>query len=132
MAGQEAAHSQLIQQLTVAKNALAILLNQAPAANPAQSLASGETWVEIKQLPDVAVPDVSVGVPADLLVRRPDVKASLYQLRSALASKDATYASYFPSLSLTGGVGESTSELKELLRNPVGSLGAGLVLPFLQ
>lgn len=71
-----------------------------------------------------------MGVPADLLVRRPDVKASLYQLRSALASKDATYASYFPSLSLTGGVGESTSELKELLRNPVGSLGAGLVLPF--
>ncbi|MBW3517279.1 MULTISPECIES: efflux transporter outer membrane subunit [Shewanella] len=132
MAGQEAAHSQLIQQLTVAKNALAILLNQAPAADPVQSLASGGTWVEIKQLPDVAVPDVSVGVPADLLVRRPDVKASLYQLRSALASKDATYASYFPSLSLTGGVGESTSELKELLRNPVGSLGAGLVLPFLQ
>lgn len=38
MAGQEAAHSQLIQQLTVAKNALAILLNQAPAADSAQSL----------------------------------------------------------------------------------------------
>lgn len=35
-------------------------------------------------------------------------------------------------MSLTGSVGESTSELKELLRNPVGSLGAGLVLPFLQ
>lgn len=78
------------------------------------------------------MPEISVGVPADLLVRRPDVKASLYQLRSALASKDATYASYFPSLSLTGSVGESTAELKELLRNPIGSLGAGLVLPFLQ
>jgi len=122
LAGQEAAHSQLVQQLTVAENALAILLNRAP----------GETLVEIKRLPEVAVPEVTVGIPADLLVRRPDVKAALYQLRSALAGKDATYASYFPTLSLTAGVGESTSELKELLRNPVGSLGAGLVLPFLQ
>ena len=122
LAGQEASHSQLQQQLAEAENALAILLNRAP----------GQVAVEIKQLPDSAVPEVGVGIPADLVGRRPDVKAALYQLRSALASKDATYASYFPSLSLTGSVGESTSELKELLRNPVGSLGAGLVLPFLQ
>lgn len=122
LAGQEASHSQLLQQLAEAENALAILLNRAP----------GQVAVEIKQLPDSAVPEVGVGIPADLVGRRPDVKAALYQLRSALASKDATYASYFPSLSLTGSVGESTSELKELLRNPVGSLGAGLVLPFLQ
>ncbi|MFB2640181.1 efflux transporter outer membrane subunit [Shewanella bicestrii] len=122
LAGQEASHSQLLQQLVEAENALAILLNRAP----------GQVAVEIKLLPDNAVPEVGVGIPADLVGRRPDVKAALYQLRSALASKDATYASYFPSLSLTGSVGESTSELKELLRNPVGSLGAGLVLPFLQ
>lgn len=122
LAGQEASHSQLLQQLVEAENALAILLNRAP----------GQVAVEIKQLPDSAVPEIGVGIPADLVGRRPDVKAALYQLRSALASKDTTYASYFPSLSLTGSVGESTSELKELLRNPVGSLGAGLVLPFLQ
>lgn len=122
LAGQEAAHSQLLQQLVEAENALAMLLNRAP----------GQVAVEISQLPAVEVPEIGVGIPADVVVRRPDVKAALYQLRSALASKDATYASYFPSLSLTGSVGESTSELKELLRNPVGSLGAGLVLPFLQ
>lgn len=122
LAGQEASHSQLLQQLVEAENALAILLNRAP----------GQVAVEIKQLPDSAVPEVGVGIPADVVGRRPDVKAALYQLRSSLASKDATYASYFPSLSLTSSVGESTSELKELLRNPVGSLGAGLVLPFLQ
>ncbi|MGL4748086.1 MAG: efflux transporter outer membrane subunit, partial [Shewanella sp.] len=122
LAGQEASHSQLLQQLVEAENALAILLNRAP----------GQVAVEIKQLPDSAVPEIGVGIPADVVGRRPDVKAALYQLRSSLAGKDATYASYFPSLSLTGSVGESTSELKELLRNPVGSLGAGLVLPFLQ
>ena len=122
LAGQEAAHSQLIQQLVEAKNALAILVDQPHA----------ETFANIKQLPDGVLPDIAVGVPADLLIRRPDVKASLYQLRSTLANKDAIYANYFPNLTLTGSVGESTSELKELLRNPVGTLGAGLVLPFLQ
>nr|WP_258405956.1 TolC family protein [Shewanella acanthi] len=73
-----------------------------------------------------------MNVPADLVGRRPDVKSALYQLRSSLASKDATYVSYFPTLSFTGAIGESTSGLKKLLCNPVGSLGAGLVLPFLQ
>ncbi|MCH1929596.1 efflux transporter outer membrane subunit [Shewanella sp. A25] len=122
LAGQEASHSQLKQQLLEAENALAILLNRSPE----------NALVQITQLPEVNVPEIAVGVPADLVGRRPDVKSALYQLRSSLASKDATYASYFPTLSLTGAVGESTSELKELLRNPVGSLGAGLVLPFLQ
>ena len=122
LAGQEAEHSQFVQQLTEAENALATLVNRA----------SGDTRLAIRQLPETAIPDIAVGVPADLLVRRPDVKASLYQLRSALASKDATYASYFPSLNLTGSVGESTSELKELLRNPIGTLGADIALPFLQ
>ena len=53
------------------------------------------------------------------------MKASLYQLRSALASKDATML--FPQPELNRRCRESTSELKEPLRNPVGSLGAGLV-----
>lgn len=66
LAGQEAAHSQLLQQLVEAENALAILLNRAP----------GQVAVEIKQLPDSAVPEIGVGIPADLIGRRPDVKAA--------------------------------------------------------
>nr|WP_244859317.1 TolC family protein [Shewanella dokdonensis] len=122
LAGQESSHSELLQQLTEAQNALAILFNQPPTQLPLQ----------ITKLPDGAVPEIAAGVPADLLVRRPDVKAALYSLRSALASKDATFAGYFPTLNLTGSVGDSSSELKELLRNPIGTLGAGLTLPFLQ
>lgn len=121
-AGQEASHSQLVQQLKEAENALAILMNKKPE----------DTKVKISTLPNTELPDIAVGLKSELLIRRPDVKSSLYQLRSALASKEATSRSYFPSLSLTGSVGESTSDLKELLRNPVGSLGVGLVLPFLQ
>ncbi|MDN5369954.1 MAG: hypothetical protein PWP74_1262 [Shewanella sp.] len=122
LAGQESSHSELLQQLTEAQNAMAILFNRPPEQLPLQ----------IAKLPEGAVPQIAAGIPADLLVRRPDVKAALYSLRAALASKDATFASYFPSLSLTGSVGDSSNELKELLRNPIGTLGAGLTLPFLQ
>ena len=122
LAGQESSHSELLQQLTEAENALALLFNQPPL----------QLSLQIDKLPNGPVPEIAAGVPADLLVRRPDVKAALYALRAALASKDATFASYFPTLSLTGAVGDSSTELTNLLRNPVGTLGAGLTLPFLQ
>ncbi|ERV81068.1 hypothetical protein Q058_00139 [Pseudomonas aeruginosa BL04] len=38
----------------------------------------------------------------------------------------------YPDLSLTGTLGYSSTALGELLKNPVGALGAGLSLPFLQ
>lgn len=122
LASQQASQSQLQQQLTEAENAFSLLFNQPPGAVTAQ----------IEHLPATPLPDISPGVPADLLVRRPDVKSALYALRSALASKDATFAQYLPTLTLTGSVGDSSDQLKTLLRDPVGTLGAGLVLPFLQ
>ncbi|KFZ36049.1 RND transporter [Shewanella mangrovi] len=122
LAGQESSHSELVQQLVEAQNAMAILFDRPPEQFP----------IAIDKLPDGKVPTINAGVPADLLVRRPDVKAALYQLKASLAAKDATFAQYFPTLNLTGSVGDSSSELKELLRNPIGTLGAGLTLPFLQ
>lgn len=122
LAGQQSSHSELVQQLVEAENAMAILFDQPPKQFP----------VSIDKLPDGKVPTINAGVPADILVRRPDIKASLYQLKAALAAKDATFAQYFPTVNLTGSVGDSSSALKDLLRNPVGTLGAGLTLPFLQ
>ena len=118
---QQVSFSQLHQQLTESKNALSMLLNQPPQ----------DVTLNIEKLPEGTLPDIASGIPADLLLRRPDVKASLYQLKSMLASKDALAASYFPSLTLTGELGTSSSKLLELLQNPVGTLGAELTLPFL-
>ena len=101
---------------------MAILFDRPPEQFP----------VSIDKLPEGKVPTINAGVPADILVRRPDIKASLYQLKAALAAKDATFARYFPTVNLTGSVGDSSNALKDLLRNPVGTLGAGLTLPFLQ
>jgi NodT family efflux transporter outer membrane factor (OMF) lipoprotein len=122
LAGQQASHSDLEQQLTEAQNSLAILYNQPPL----------QMAINIEKLPEGAIPIIVAGVPSDLLIRRPDVKSALYSLKSAYSSEDATFAGYLPTLTLTGSVGTSSTQLKNLLRDPVGTLGANLVLPFLQ
>ncbi|WP_254693695.1 efflux transporter outer membrane subunit [Shewanella sp. MEBiC00475] len=122
LAGQQASHSDLQQQLTEAQNSLAILYNQPPSKMP----------IHIDKLPGDAIPTIAEGIPADLLIRRPDVKSALYALKSAYASKDATFAGYLPTLTLSGSLGTASNELKDLLQNPIGTLGANLVLPFVQ
>ena len=47
-------------------------------------------------------------------------------------TKYATKASYYPSISLTGSLGSSSTSLSNLLQNPALALGASLSLPFLQ
>jgi NodT family efflux transporter outer membrane factor (OMF) lipoprotein len=122
LANQEAAHTQLLLQRTQARNALAILFDRPPGALPN----------EPQRLPDGALPGVPPGVPADLLVRRPDLRAAELRLRKTLAQVDATRRSFYPVLTLTGSVGGSSSALSQVLADPVSTLGAGLLLPFVQ
>lgn len=122
LAGLQAQQSQYQQQLVEANNAFAILFDQPPL----------DMTNNVKSLPDTDLPTVTSGVPADLLIRRPDVKAAIYDIKSNLAAKDSADLGYLPTLTLTGALGGSSEELKELLSNPIGSLGADLTLPFLQ
>ncbi|EKO3498972.1 efflux transporter outer membrane subunit [Vibrio fluvialis] len=121
LAGLEATHRDYLQQRTEAVNAFAILFDQPPQ----------DLTTSIPALPDYAVPTIEAGVPADVLNRRPDVKQSLFELKSVLATKDNTDTNYFPSLTLTGALGGSSTELRKLLSDPIGTLGADLTLPFL-
>ena len=105
------------------RTALAALMHQ-----PVQQL----NIAEPQRLPRITLPAISAGLPADLLSRRPDLQASELRLRKALATKDATKASYYPSINLTGNLGSSSTSLTSLLQNPVLTLGANLSLPFLQ
>ncbi|KCB31380.1 outer membrane efflux protein, partial [Bordetella hinzii CA90 BAL1384] len=61
----------------------------------------------------------------------PDLRAAEARLRAAVATTDATRASYYPPLTLTGSLGSASDSLGNLLANPVAALGAGLALPFL-
>jgi NodT family efflux transporter outer membrane factor (OMF) lipoprotein len=115
--------SQLRQQVVEARTALAVLLHQ-----PVQQL----DLAEPQSLPQIQLPNIDAGIPAQILSRRPDLRAAELRLRKALASKDATKASYYPSISLTSSLGATSTSLTELLKNPTLALGASLSLPFLQ
>ncbi|MBU1568364.1 MAG: TolC family protein, partial [Proteobacteria bacterium] len=102
---------------------LAILFN-----GPPRSMLSQEP----QDLSAVTIPQVDAGLPATLLARRPDLRAAEFRLRSALATTDATRVSYYPTFSLTGNLGYSSTALRDLLNNPLATLGVQLALPFLE
>ena len=120
---QKTSLSQIQQSLVETRTAIAVLLHM-----PVQQLNIDEP----KRLPRLALPSIAAGLPADILSRRPDLKAAELRLRESLATKDATMASYYPSISLTGNLGSSSTSLTQLLKNPALTLGASLSLPFLQ
>ncbi len=115
------AQSQLLQQRVEARTALTVLLDGTP-------------WPQADEPQDLDAarsPALAAGVPAELLARRPDLRAAELRLRGSLADIKATATSYYPALSLTGSVGASSTALSDVLKHPVASLGAGLTLPFL-
>lgn len=59
-------------------------------------------------------PAVPVGLPSELLERRPDVRRSEQQLHAATARIGAAKADYFPKFSLTGSLGTQGSKFKDL------------------
>lgn len=54
------------------------------------------------------------GLPAEVLLRRPDVLQAEHQLRAANANIGAARAAFFPSISLTGSIGSASNELSNL------------------
>jgi NodT family efflux transporter outer membrane factor (OMF) lipoprotein len=60
-------------------------------------------------------PQVPVGVPADLLLRRPDIRRAERQLAAATARIGVAESDLFPKLSITGSMGLDSSRIKSLL-----------------
>ena len=118
----QATQTTLQQNVVTANTALALLFDAAPVPASLQTL---------QTLPSSPLPEVAAGLPAELLARRPDLRAAELRLREAHVQIDATRASYYPALTLTGALGTSSASLANILQNPFGSLGAALSLPFL-
>ena len=57
------------------------------------------------------------GLPADLLARRPDVRAAEHALLAANANIGAARAAFFPSISLTGFYGNASADLSSLFQS---------------
>jgi multidrug efflux system outer membrane protein len=61
------------------------------------------------------LPDLSPGLPSDLLQRRPDILQAEHELKAANANIGAARAAFFPRITLTGSVGSGSPELSGLL-----------------
>jgi len=119
---QQSTLEDLQRQRVAALNAIDLLLDGQHWNPAAQPVGSGEA----------EPPPVAVGLPAELLSRRPDLRAAELRLREQLRQVDVTRLNFYPRLNLTGQLGTSTAELANVLKNPVGTLGADVLLPFLQ
>lgn len=65
--------------------------------------------------------DVPVGIPSDVLTRRPDVLAAEHQLVAANADIGATRAAFFPSILLTAQAGTASTQLSGLFKPGSGA-----------
>ncbi|MBI5626719.1 MAG: efflux transporter outer membrane subunit [Nitrosomonadales bacterium] len=97
------------------------LERQQAAAENLLDLLMGRPVVELKDLPagrSLAEQDISSdvvsGMPADVLLQRPDVLAAEQKLIAANANIGAVRAAFFPRISLTGSAGVASSDLSGL------------------
>lgn len=102
------------------QHALAVLTGAAPGP------------FELEVQPFVTQPPiVPVGMPADLLERRPDVAEAERSLSARNAEIGIAQAALFPSIKLTGALGFESAELSDLLNrdSQIWLLGASLAQP---
>ena len=78
-----------------------------------------------------AGPDVEVGLPSDLLERRPDIRRSEAQLVAATARIGEAKADLFPRFVLIGAAGRQASQLHDITLGAGNffSVGPGISLP---
>jgi NodT family efflux transporter outer membrane factor (OMF) lipoprotein len=74
------------------------------------------------------VPVVPVGLPSDLLRRRPDIRRAERQLAAATARIGEATADYFPRFALTGSIGQQSQRAKNLFDSgsTFWSIGPGI------
>jgi multidrug efflux system outer membrane protein len=102
-------------QLAQDRNALALLIGQSV---PNELIPTGA----VNQI--TASPTIPAGLPSELLQHRPDIAQTEFKLKAAGANIAVARAAYFPSISLTGNVGYSSTSLSDLFKS--GSFGWGI------
>lgn len=80
-----------------------------PDMLPAQSLSELPLW-----------PDLPVGLPSEILLRRPDILQAEHALKAANANIGAARANFFPRITLTAGIGTASNDLSNLFDGGTG------------
>jgi multidrug efflux system outer membrane protein len=98
-----------LQLLAQSENALVHLVGQ-PLPH---DLPTGKPF-EQQQL----LADLPVGLPSEILQRRPDILAAEHNLKAANANIGAMRAAFFPKIVLTGSAGVASAKLTDLFAGP--------------
>src|SRR5215470_9129703 len=119
----KAAVPTLVSGIDVSIHRLSVLLGEEPGALRSE--------LEKPSPIPAAEPDVEVGLPSDLLQRRPDIRRSEAQLAAATARVGEAKAEWFPRFVLTGTAGRQATELHDLTLGAGNffSVGPGISLP---
>src|SRR5262249_14161703 len=113
----------LLSGIDVSIHRLSVLLGEEPGALRSE-------LEKTKPIPS-AGPDVQVGLPSDLLKRRPDIRRAESQLAAATARIGEAKADLFPRFVLTGTAGRQATQLHDLTLG-LGNyfaVGPGISLP---
>ena len=94
----------LARQRAQAINALTLLVGK-----PLEGLPTEHSLAEQN-----IITDIPAGMPSDLLVRRPDIRAAEQRLKATNANIGAARAAFFPRISLTASIGTASNELSGL------------------
>ncbi|MDE1914862.1 MAG: efflux transporter outer membrane subunit [Sphingomonadales bacterium] len=119
------------QRLDAARAALAPLSGEAAANAYALGVLTGRPPEVMGDLLDTEgpmphMPQVAwLGLRSDVLARRPDVQAALADLAAARADADVAHAALFPSLSLTGSIGQQARQTGDFLAGDSLRYGLG-------
>ena len=85
------------------EHAIAVLIGKTPAE-----------WSLAASSLDIAVPDIPVSLPSQLLERRPDIAAAERKMAAANAQIGVAKAAYYPSLNLAATNGFQTTDISSL------------------
>ncbi len=126
--------SQARTELELARNDLAAVDRQRGSAEHALAVLCGarpSDFSVARRGSNNSLPSIRAGLPAEVLNRRPDVRAAEQTLRAANARIGVAEAAFYPNFSLTAGAGFESVEAKNFLdwENRVLSLGAAVAAP---
>ena len=108
----------LDQQYNAAVSRLGVLTGQAPGALKAELAAP-------RAIPAGPVP-AGIGIPADTLRRRPDVRAAERALAAATARIGVAKAALYPALAISGNINTNSTSIGGIGEAITGALFAGL------
>lgn len=114
---------EVLQQITETENKLNFLLGRYPQPIKRDKLTFNQ----------VIPTQIFLGIPADLLKNRPDIRQAEYELIASRANVKAARAAFYPSLNISAGIGFQAFDMRYLFSpqslayNALGGLTAPLI-----